>query len=276
MNDGAKHKPVTGEQTTTADYVVHMRFYEELNDFLPPRYRKRTFPVACAEQRSVKDLIESQGVPHTEVDLILVDGEPAGFDYLLTRDVRVAVYPAFETLDISAVSKLGRPPLRRIRFVADVHLGTLSRRLRLLGFDCLYNPEHDDADLARTSAALNRVLLTRDRGLLKRAVVTHGLFLHSDRPMEQVREVMQRLDLARLARPFTRCVRCNGLLREVRQKADVRTRVPPRTYDSVDSYFTCDACGKAYWKGAHWERLQQIIEHALTVGEKRREPHIEQ
>jgi uncharacterized protein with PIN domain len=243
--------------------TVQIRFYEELNDFLPPARRKRAYEVAWGEPRSVKDLVESQGVPHPEVDLILVNGESVSFDHLVRDHDRVSVYPAFESLDIGAVSQLDRPPLRRLRFVADVHLGKLARRLRLLGFDCLYDPAWDDEQLARCSAEQHRVLLTRDRGLLKRAIVTHGIFLRSGDAGRQLRQVVKRLDLAGMVRPLTRCLACNGEVRPA-PKAVVRGRVPPRTYRHIDDYLQCLACGKVYWKGTHWPRLEQIIRHALA------------
>ncbi len=242
-------------------FTVLLRFYEELNDFLPPSQRKIALPVSFEERRSVKDLIESRGVPHTEVDLILANGESVGFDYIVRDGDRISVYPRFESLDISAVSRLGRPPLREIRFIADVHLGKLVRRLRLLGFDCLYNPKWDDAELAWRAAREQRILLTRDRGLLKRAIVQHGIYVRSDAPREQVREVVRRLDLGRAVQAFSRCTRCNGRLRPV-PKASVQDRVPPRTYRFVDDYYLCEDCGKVYWKGTHWPRLQQWLAEA--------------
>ena len=257
----------TGEPSrrATAGFAVELRFFKELNDFLPPDRVQRPFTVRVGEPRSVKDLIESLGVPHTEVDLILVDGESVGFDYLIAGPARVSVYPTFESLDVSGLSKLGRPPLRDIRFVADVHLGKLVNRLRLLGFDCLYDRSWDDSMLAARSAADQRVLLTRDRGLLKRSLVTHGIYLHSDQPAEQTREVLRRLDLYRAARPFARCVHCNGLLAKIAKDA-ARGLIPPRTYQYVDQYLRCDTCGRLYWKGTHWQRLAQLVRDALEPG----------
>jgi len=235
-----------------------MRFYEELNDFLPPERRKRAFVVEIAEARSVKDLIEAQQVPHTEVDLILVDGESVGFDHRVRGGERVAVYPTFESFDIRQTSQLGRPPLRELRFIADVHLGTLARRLRLLGFDCAYEAPWEDARLAERSARELRILLTRDRRLLMRAVVSHGIYLHSDQPDEQLREVVQRLDLGRDVRPMSRCSGCNGLLAAVDPQS-VRHLVPPRTWLYTQAYYRCGGCGKLFWKGTHWPRLERIM-----------------
>jgi len=264
MNPDGNQCPHPGAAVAARPFVLTLRFYEELNDFLPPDRRKRAFTVESREPRSVKDLVESLGVPHPEVDLILVDGESVSFEHLLDRDARVTVYPTFETLDIAPVSRLGRPPLRENRFVADVHLGRLARLLRMLGFDCLYNRDWDDAVLAERSAAEERVLLTRDRGLLKRAIVTHGIFLRSDDPRAQLRQVVRRLDLRRNARPFARCIRCNGLLQKV-AKADVRDRVPPRTFRYVHRYLRCDTCGRVYWKGTHWDRLNLLVRDALQA-----------
>lgn len=244
--------------------AITLRFYEELNNFLPRSRRKRSYRVACTEPRSVKDLIESQGVPHTEVDLILINGMSATFDDPVRDGDRVAVYPMFERLDITSASRLGRPPLRDIRFVADVHVGKLARRLRLLGFDCLYDPGLDDAQLALVSAREKRILLSRDVGLLKRAMVTHGIYLHSDDPAEQMTDVIRRLDLRAAIDPMSRCLRCNGRLEHVR-KADVAASVPEKTLRHIDQYLRCTGCGKAYWKGTHWERLKSIIDQARSA-----------
>lgn len=238
--------------------MVELRFYEELNDFLPPERRQQSFTVSLGEPRSVKDLIEAQQVPHTEVDLILVDGQSVGFDCPVRGGERIAVYPAFEGLDIRGVSRLGRPPLRDLRFIADVHLGTLARRLRLLGFDCLYEPPWEDAVLAQRSAAEQRILLTRDRRLLMRAVVTHGVYLHSDRPDRQLRALVQRLDLAGEVKPMSRCSECNGQLEKVDPEA-VRERVPPKTWAYTQTYYRCRGCAKLFWKGTHWPRLDRIV-----------------
>ncbi len=241
-----------------------LRFYEELNDFLPPDRRKKAYAVCFPARRSVKDLIESQGVPHTEVDLILVNGQSVGFECQIQDGDAVSVYPCFESLDIASVSRLGRAPLRDTRFVADVHLGKLVRYLRLLGFDCLYDKSLDDAALAKVSAGEHRILLTRDRGLLMRAMVTHGMFLHSCNPVCQVQEVMQRLDLAGQVKPLARCLVCNGLLAEAGRQ-QVRGLVPAYTLAHVEYFLQCADCGKVFWKGTHWPRLERIIAAARTA-----------
>lgn len=239
-----------------------MRFYEELNNFLPTAKQKTAYTVEYLKKRSVKDLIESQGVPHTEVDLIVANDQPVDFNYSVQPGDRIAVFPQFESLDISNLPRPNHPPLRNPRFIADVHLGKLVRHLRLLGFDCLYYPEWDDRQLAEKAAAENRILLTRDVGLLKRAIVTHGIFLHSDKAAEQLREVVRRLQLQNLASPFSRCVSCNGVLEKV-AKESIRSLVPARTYRYIHEFVKCANCGKVYWKGTHWERLNNIIKRAL-------------
>ena len=248
--------------------TVDLRFYEELNDFLPREHRKRTFSVSFSGRRSVKDLVEAQGVPHTEVDLVLVNGESVGFDACVRNGDRVSVYPTFESLDIRTASRLGRPPLRECRFVADVHLGKLVRRLRLLGLDCLHDSGWDDPELAAISARENRILLTRDRGLLKRASVTHGVYLHSDQPDEQVREVLRRLDLTASIEPFSRCTSCNGTLERI-DKQEVADRIPARTRQHTDEYYLCVDCDKVYWRGTHWPKLQRLVREALGEQEER-------
>src|SRR5437868_7866953 len=160
-----------------APSVTQFRFYEELNDFLAPALRKCEFPYAFTGTPSVKDAIEAIGVPHTEVDLVLVDGESVDFTRRLTGGERVAVYPVFERLDIAPVTRLRARPLRRTRFVLDVHLGKLARYLRLLGFDSVYRNDYDDHTIVALAHEEQRIILTRDTGLLKHSAVTHGHWL---------------------------------------------------------------------------------------------------
>ena len=192
--------------------TCEFRFYEELNDYLPPALRKRTITREITGTPSVKDVIESLGVPHTEIDLILVDGRSVRFDRRLRGGERVAVYPEFERFDITPIHRLRPRPLRRPRFVADVHLGTLARYLRLLGFDTRYDNDLDDATLAELTSRERRILLTCDVGLLKRKAVVRGQWLRSRDPESQVEELVDALDLTRAFRPFTRCMTCNGVL----------------------------------------------------------------
>lgn len=241
---------------------VTVRCYAELNDFLPYGRRHVAFDVQSDEGGSAKDLLEGLGIPHTEVDLILVNGETVGFDRRLAGGDRVAAYPVFEAFDIAAVSRVRPEPLREVRFVLDGHLGRLSAYLRLAGFDCLYLREADDRELAASSARERRILLTRDQALLKRREITHGYSVRDTDPERQLHEVIARFDLRRLARPFTRCMGCNGRLRKATRE-EVTQRVPPRSLEHFSEFLTCDGCGRVYWRGSHFARLAGIVERAL-------------
>lgn len=234
------------------------RFYAELNDFLPPARRMVAFAHHFSGQPAIKDVIEALGVPHTEVDLILVNGESVGFEYRLQDGDRVAVYPMFETLDIGPVARLRPEPLRDPRFVLDAHLGRLAGYLRLLGFDSLYRADYHDAELARISCRERRILLTRDRALLKRSEVSHGYWVRETDPLAQLREVVVRFDLRRIVRPFSRCMRCNGPLLDV-AKAEIADQLYERTRQEHDRFRRCASCGRIYWRGSHYERLCRLL-----------------
>ena len=235
-------------------HTAEFRFYEELNDFLPAPKRKRPFLGSFDGTPAVKDVIESLGVPHTEIDVILVDGQSVQFRHRLHGGERVAVYPVFERFDVRLLCRLRARPLRRTRFVADGHLGTLARQLRLLGFDTLYDASADDALLASRSARGRRILLTRDIGLLKRASVTRGYWVRTTDSQRQLAEVINALSLQRDLRPFTRCTVCNGVLRTA-TRISVAGRVPPRVYARFRSFRECRGCDRVYWRGTHYQRL---------------------
>ena len=239
------------------------RFYEELNDFLVPRRRKQEFTVPCARRATTKHMIEALGVPHTEVELILVNGESVGLDRILEDGDRVAVYPRFEALDVTPLLRVRGQPLRQLRFVADAHLGGLARMLRMLGFDTLYDNHFHDDDIVALAERDGRVVLTRDRELLKRRNVTHGCYVHALKSEAQLREVAERLDLARSARPFTLCLHCNEPLRPV-DKLTVLDRLPPRVKAHYERFSTCDACGRVYWEGSHWRNMLRLLDGVLN------------
>ena len=257
-------------------HSAEFRFYEELNDFLPPGCRKQTLGYCFNGHPGIKDCIEAQGVPHTEVELLIVNGMSVDFSYRLQDRDRVAVYPMFESFDITPVLKLREEPLRRTAFVVDVNLGKLARRLRLLGFDALYSNRYHDAEVADIAAAEKRIVLTRDRRLLYAKRITHGYWVRSVYPEEQTQEVLRRFDLCGQIHPFRRCLMCNGLLKPV-DKAEILHRLEPKTKLYYDVFFTCADCGRIYWEGSHLEKMRawcgayQLtgIDHGDPVGNSR-------
>ncbi|MFW5969793.1 MAG: Mut7-C RNAse domain-containing protein [Halofilum sp. (in: g-proteobacteria)] len=244
---------------------ARFRFYEELNDFLPPEQRRVTTEHDFDRRTSIKDMIEALGVPHPEIELIVVNGESVDFDYIVRDGDRVAVYPMFEALDVSAALRIRREPLRDPRFMLDANLGALARYLRLCGFDSRYRNDIDDTTLARTAAEERRILLTRDRDVLKRSVVTHGYFVRPDDPHSQLAAVFRRFDLYDAARPFTRCSACNGELVDV-DKARIQHRLKPLTARHYEHFRLCTGCDRIYWPGGHIRGIERLLERLRSEG----------
>lgn len=238
---------------------AHFRFYAELNDHLPPNHQYRPVEREFYVPSSVKDMIEGFGVPHTEVELVLVNGESADFSHLVRDGDSISVYPMFESMDITPMLRLRRQPLREPKFVLDVHLGKLAAYLRMLGFDTFYRNCASDAELARISAEEQRTLLTRDRGLLKHSAVTHGYWLRETDSKRQTEEVVKRFDLIRSVRPLTRCMACNELLRGI-PETEVAGRVPSRVLEWCHAFRECADCRRVYWSGSHYRRMQRWID----------------
>ncbi len=238
---------------------VDVRAYAELNDFLAPESRAMTVRRPFRPHQTVKDVLEAMGIPHTEVDLILVNGSPRAFSYRPTVGDRIAAYPMFEALDVGPTARLRPVPLRDPRFVVDVNLGRLAWLLRLFGFDVWWSNDADDTTLADISRQQQRILLTRDRGLLKRRAITHGLFVHADDPEDQALETVRRLDLGQRLSPLTRCLRCNGELAAV-AKEEVIDQLEPLTRQYYEEFSRCTECGRIYWPGSHYEKLVRLVE----------------
>jgi len=237
---------------------ARVHFHHELNDHLPPDQRRVSLEKPFFVPASVKDLIESFGVPHTEVARILVNNKPVDFAYVVQNEDSVAVYPDSKSAESSTGSAL-RPPMRRPpRFVLDVHLGKLAAYLRMLGFDAFYHNCFADSQLASVSAEQERVLLTRDRGLLKHSQVMHGYWLRETDSRQQIAEVLQRFELAAEIRPLTRCMACNGLLQDI-SKERARNLVPLRVAEQYHQFRQCPDCQRVYWRGTHYQRMERWI-----------------
>jgi len=235
-----------------------VRFYAELNDHLAPDRRYRTLEKEFFVPPSVKDVIESFGIPHTEVELVLVNGESSDFSRLVQNGDRVAVYPVFESLDITPELRVRPEALREPRFALDVHLGRLAAYLRMLGFDAEYRSNSSDAELVRISVEQERILLTRYRGLLKHSAVARGYWLRQADSRRQATEVVSRFDLARSLRPFTRCMACNERLHPI-SNAEAHERVPPAIAARHEEFRECPACRRVYWEGSHYQRMRRWI-----------------
>jgi uncharacterized protein with PIN domain len=245
-------------------HTIYLRFYEELNDFLPEERKKKRFEHQFIDRTSVKDLIESLGVPHTEVDLILVNGNSIGFKYIINNGDDISVYPVFESLDISEVQHLRPKPLRKPKFVTDVHLGRLTRYLRMIGFDVSYKNNFDDDEIVSASLKEKRAILTKDRGILKRNEVTHGYCVRSIKVEEQVREILDRFDLKKDIKEFSRCLECNQLLVPIKKK-EVIDELPPKVAQTQNEFYQCPSCMKIYWKGTHYQRMFSFIQSLKNI-----------
>lgn len=252
---------------------IDIRFYEELNDFLPVNRRKKLFGFSFSGNQSVKEIIGMLGVPHSEVDLILVNGEAVGFDFRPHDQDRISVYPVFESIDIAPMNRLRPIPLRKIKFILDVHLGRLAKYLRICGFDCYYK-NLDDLDIILQSLKENRIILTKDKGLLKNKNVTHGYWVRGQQPRAQLLEVITRFDLFKRIKFLTRCLLCNNKLDKV-PKDQVTHLIPTKTGTFYEDFYICGHCSKVYWQGSHYENMNELIkylEDALKNVRQRKPP----
>jgi hypothetical protein len=240
-------------------------FHEELNEFLPPEQRGREFTVPCARNATTKHMIEALGVPHTEVEVILVNGVAAGFDRLLSDGDRVAVYPRFDLPVVAPMPRLREWPLPVIRFVADSHLGGLARLLRLAGFDTLYRNDFRDREIADIARHEQRIVLTRDRDLLKQRGISHGCYVHALKPARQFGEIVARLDLGRSFNPFTLCLECNAPVRDI-EKTFLFSQLPPSVQARHEHFTICDHCGRVFWEGSHWQSMRQLLDKVTRPG----------
>lgn len=249
-------------------YNITIHYYKELNFFLPPARRDTDIHFPFTGRRSVKDLIESMGIPHVEVDLVLVNGVSSGFSYIVSDGDIIRVYPANEFPERNDFLRLSISPLIDTKFVLDVHLRKLARSMRLMGFDVDYTDDRDDDVLADISHRGNRILLTCDRQLLMRKIVSRGYIIRSRDPSVQIIEVIQRLNLQDMIKPFTRCIECNGIIERIDinspESDTVKRSIPEGVISWCSEYFRCTECHKVYWKGSHYDRLSEKLRRMMS------------
>ena len=230
------------------------RFHGKLVHFLAPERRAGFFSHGCARAATVKNAIESLGVPHTETGRLTVNGQPATLDRIVRENDAIEIF-AHEA------GVVGDEPLL---FLADAHLGGLARFLRMLGFDTLYDNAYDDREILRLAVRDRRAVLTRDRELLKCREIARGCFVHELKPEAQLREVAARFGLAKRMRPFTLCLHCNLSL-EALERSVALAHVPPGIAQRYEAFVRCPGCKRVYWEGSHWERMREMLGASLSV-----------
>ena len=244
--------------------TTFVRLYGELNVFLPPSRRQATLVCKLVSAATVKDLVEALGVPHTEIDHLVVNGRAVDFACVVRGGERVAAYPPFRGVEVGGALRLSPPPQADPPFVADVHLGRLAAYLRLAGFDVAYRNDFRDPELVEISAAEDRTLLTRDVGVLKHRAVRRGYYVRDTLPGRQLVEVLRRFGLAERVAPFTRCMRCNRRL-ERAPKGEVLEALPPRVREQHEEFSRCPGCSRVFWAGSHHARMRRFLEAAVSL-----------
>lgn len=246
------------------DFTAYFRFYAELNDFLPPIQRQQVISYRFNGHPGIKDPIEALGVPHTEVEVILINGQPKDFSYQLKSADQVAVYPKFKRLDLIEFPRLRADRSNPVQFIVDVNLGKLAKLLRLLGFDSLYCNHFQDSVIVATAVAEQRIILTRDRHLLFAKQIEHGYWIRAVEAKKQAHEVLNHFELHAAIQPFSRCLTCNGLLAAV-PKASIIEQLEPKTKQYYDTFYQCTLCQKIYWEGSHLDHMRHDFAALLSA-----------
>jgi len=246
-------------------YSATFTVYNDLNFFLPHKQKNKSITHEWDWKASIKDMIESLGVPHPEIDLLIVNDISVDLDYIMQDgdDVHVYPMPYYETHPHPNKTRITPVYEGRPRFILDTHLGRLASYLRMMGFDTLYRNDYPDDELAEVSNEEQRILLTRDIGLLKRSLVVHGYYVRNTNPRKRLHEIAQRYDLIEQIEPFQFCMRCNGHLKSV-NKTDILDQLPDRTASHYDDFHQCDSCEQIYWKGSHYVKMEKLLSEVIN------------
>jgi len=241
---------------------VDLRFYGTLNDFLHRNRRQVTFRHSYMGFPTVKDIIESVGVPHVEVSLILVNDNIVNFDFHPKIGDRISCYSRFHSIDVGPINLLQDEP-KEPRFILDVHLGKLAKYMRVMGFDTLYQTDYSDDEILEIALEENRIILTCDLGILRNGMAKWGYYIRSRVSKVQLVEVMDTFSLREKSNPFSRFTKCNGLV-EVVPKEQIVDRLYPQTSKFYNDFFRCSSCKQIYWEGSHFKSIKKFINENLN------------
>ncbi|MCB2184030.1 MAG: Mut7-C ubiquitin/RNAse domain-containing protein [Desulfobulbaceae bacterium] len=243
--------------------MITLQFQGNLVELLPKKFQRLDcVRVELSRKSSVKDVIESYGIPHPEVEKILADGRDVDFEFAICGNEKIDVFPISADSDFSKTSLLRNESIAEPRFLIDVNVGKLASKLRFLGFDTFFDPNLGDETLAAISSCQRRILLTKDRNLLKRKIVTFGHLVRAGKPKDQLLEVVRLFRLKEKINPFTRCLQCNGLLAAV-TKREILHLLEPLTKKYFDVFYQCPCCRKIYWPGSHRDRMEIELQTIL-------------
>lgn len=243
--------------------TANFTFHGALNYFLPRRQKNKTITQEFDWDGSIKDMIESIAPPHPEIELLVVNGQSVAWDYIVQDNDIVDVCPDYDAVNLADKIRLIPPYQGRAKFILDTHLGKLAAYLRMMGFDTLYRNDYEDDVLAEVSHHENRILLTRDMGVLKRGLVIYGYFVRNTDPRKRILEISQRYGLAEHIEPFARCMKCNGLMASV-EKSDIIDEIPEGTASFYNEFRRCQSCQQIYWKGSHHEKMENLIDEVMN------------
>lgn len=244
--------------------TANFTFHGALNFFLPRRQKNKTVHYEFDWNGSIKDMVEAIAPPHPEIELIVVNEYSVGWDYIVQDKDIVHAYPDYDSVDLASKIRLIPPYQGRAKFVLDTHLGKLAGYLRMMGFDTLYRNDYEDDKLAEVSQAENRILLTRDVGVLKRGIVTYGYFVRNTDPRKRILEISQRYGLAAHIEPFARCMKCNGIVAPA-DKSQIISEIPEDTASYYDEFQRCQSCEQIYWKGSHHQKMERLIDEVRNT-----------
>ncbi len=245
---------------------IHLQFIidQKLHPLLYPRHRvKNSFSHVLTRRASIKDVLESLRIPHTEIGELIVNSQSTTFSYHVKNGDEIQVLPPTFPMDPCTPSLLRPEPLKHLIFLTDANVGKLCSLLRMTGFDCVHPPLTNDADIAVLAVSQNRILLSRDRDMLKRKIIIHGRLIRSIMPADQLKEVLAIYGLKSKIRPFSRCICCNALLQEI-EKEKILHRLEPLTKKYYQHFFHCPGCDKIYWSGSHKIGMERVLSKVLT------------
>lgn len=243
---------------------AYLRFYEELNNYLPEAKRKQWIVYELSSDKTIRHVLAEFQIPSNEIDLLLVNQQSQNIGYQLKDQDRISVFPMFELFDISGISEVRNRPLRKTQFICDVHLGKLGKYLRMLGFDTLYSNQYSKKEIISIAENESRIILSKDRSFSKYPTVNRFYRVRSSNSLEQLKDLLDRMSLYRQFNPFSRCLRCNHPIKPI-EKKEIQSRIQEQTQKYYDQFFICPNCDHVYWKGSHFESMRHFIEKSLKL-----------